>query len=89
MTEQIGQKVSFINSTESGNVRLEDQTEHEHSQFTRLVANWDTLSTRAKTKMHDLAVKHPSWVAELAIERQNLVLGQASETRSSQPQEAI
>ena len=89
MTEQIGQKVNFINSTESGNARLEDQTEHEHSQFTRLVANWDTLSIRAKTKMQDLAAKHPSWVAELTLERQHLVPGQASETRSSQPQEAI
>ena len=88
MTEQIGQKVSFINSTESGNVRLEDQTEHEHSQFTRLVANWDTLSARAKIWMVRQASKHKTWVAELDLEHQQLVLAQAEPLSQSIPTES-
>jgi len=82
MTEQIGQKVSFINSTESGNVRLEDQTEHEHSQFTRLVANWAALSARAKIWMVRQATEHKPWVAELDLEHQHLILNQIDETFS-------
>jgi len=82
MTEQIGQKVNFINSTESGNARLEDQTEHEHSQFTRLVANWDTLSARAKIWMVRQATEHKPWVAELDLEHQQLILNQIDETFS-------
>ena len=82
MTEQIGQKVSFINSTESGNVRLEDQTEHEHSQFTRLVANWAALSARAKIWMVRQATEHKPWVAELDLEHQQLILNQIDETFS-------
>jgi Tfp pilus tip-associated adhesin PilY1 len=82
MTEQIGQKVSFINSTESGNVHLEGQTEHEHSQFTRLVANWDTLSAKAKIWMVRQATEHKAWVAELDPEHQQLILNQIDETFS-------
>jgi len=82
MTEQIGQIASFINRTESGNAHLEDQVEHEHSQFTRLIANWDTLSARAKIWMIRQATEHTAWVAALDPEDQQLILNQIDETFS-------
>ena len=75
----------FTNLIGPGVDRLEGQTDHDHGQFLRLVENWDSTSARAKQKARDLATKHPDWLADLDLERQQLVLAQAeSILRSSQ-----
>ena len=65
---------------------LDDQVKHEHSQFMRLVAKWDTLSARAKEWLRIRATEYPSWLDEIdALERSRLTAIMKSASNALKP----